>query len=511
MNHRPAILAAILTPLLSGQGLELTALGGSFPGTIACSLSPGQPALAGAVFFSTNRGPIPLSIFDPNDQRLLYVGTEFLPLALHGIFTSSRLDLPQLQVPNDQALLDGLLHFHALTFPGAAGRLVDRVSNTRAMRFAPANAFRDRRTQFAWPRAFFPVLPFGDDGNRWMICGGATGALLAQIAQKTNEIYDPLTDSWSLNANDMTTERSMHTATRLNDGRWLLVGGVDRLNDPQSSAEIWNPVTNTFTAAASMRDKRMGHTATLLPNGRVLIAGGLSDMNSTSSPLDPIFSALGTTEIYDPVSDTWAQGPAMRAPRAGQGALVLPNSRILLAGGISWVRIIIRLPVILRDCDVYDPTTNAITAGPAMATSRSIFPVVELTSGQFLVSGGIATISLTQYGTPTAAAEVFDAAANAWRAAGTMQRARGNHAVMPLANGRWLAIGGADGDVLTPIALDTTEVYDPQTNAWGAGPRMTSSRAAFGAFRAPTGQFHLLGGANGPTATVVNTTEWFFR
>lgn len=91
----------------------------------------------------------------------------------------------------------------------------------------------------------------------------------------------------------MTSTRAQHTATLMNDGRVLLAGG-DCLPDWESgcggSAEIYDPASATFTRTGSMSVGRYDHAAVLLPDGRVLIAGG------TASRARPIFEV----EVYSP-------------------------------------------------------------------------------------------------------------------------------------------------------------------------------------------------------------------
>jgi hypothetical protein len=89
------------------------------------------------------------------------------------------------------------------------------------------------------------------------------------------------------------TARFLHTATRLNDGRVLITGGFDRLTPtpcPVGTVDVDARCFGvTATAGAALFDlgtgravptrspmltERAGHTATLLPDGRVLIAGG---------------------------------------------------------------------------------------------------------------------------------------------------------------------------------------------------------------------------------------------
>ncbi|MDF1664252.1 MAG: kelch repeat-containing protein, partial [Planctomycetota bacterium] len=91
------------------------------------------------------------------------------------------------------------------------------------------------------------------------------------------------------NVNAMQDARAFHTATLLNDGRVLVVGGKTQ-NDVTPSAEIFDPSTGDWTAVGSLSTPRMNHAATLLPSGDVLIIGGQSDQNSQN--------ALSSTEVF---------------------------------------------------------------------------------------------------------------------------------------------------------------------------------------------------------------------
>ena len=85
----------------------------------------------------------------------------------------------------------------------------------------------------------------------------------------------------------MLSARQLHTATLLPNGRVLILGGSPSFDSlvAYNSAEVWDPVTGLFSAAPSLIFARERHSATLLNSGQVLVIGGHNTVNVTDIEL----------------------------------------------------------------------------------------------------------------------------------------------------------------------------------------------------------------------------------
>ena len=92
----------------------------------------------------------------------------------------------------------------------------------------------------------------------------------------------------------------------------------------------------TLTEIGHMRIARASHSSTLLPNGKVLIAGGFGGSGTESNP-------YRNTEIYDPRTGSFQPGGDMTIGRSGHTATVLKNGRPAYRGG--WDRPVQRSPI----------------------------------------------------------------------------------------------------------------------------------------------------------------------
>jgi hypothetical protein len=213
-----------------------------------------------------------------------------------------------------------------------------------------------------------------------------------------------VTDTWVL-AGNMTAQRAWLTVTSLPNGTVLAAGGEEVTNGFSygiSSAEIYDPVTGTWSATGSMATPRFTHTATLLPNGQVLVAGGMTDYAS---------DGVASTETYNPATGAWASSGNMSRLRAGHVAVLLPNGTVLVAGGQTVTAGGSGIPEPTATAEIYNPATGNWT--PTGSMTVAIGPGMTAT----LLPNG--TVLVVPSGT-TSGAQIYDPVAGTWSATGSV-------------------------------------------------------------------------------------------
>jgi hypothetical protein len=284
----------------------------------------------------------------------------------------------------------------------------------------------------------------------------------------------------------MLTPRAGHEATLLADGKVLITGGFSLAASGApalNTAELFDPATNTFASLSNrMATTRTGHTATRLADGRVLLTGGQVDNNSGDGN--------NSAEIYDPATQTFAAlTTTMSSPRGGHAAALLPNGKVLLAGGFF------NSSVALNSAELFDPATNAFTPlTSTMVARRSEHAAEPLADGRVLIAGGGSA------DVPTATAEIFDPTSGTFSAtAGSMSSVREGHSLTLLASGAVLVAGG--GTLVSPptssTVLNSTERYDAGTQSFVANAAtLALPRFFHAAVRLADGSVLISGGAN---------------
>ncbi len=506
---RIALLTICIQGAIVAQSLALEAEGGGLPGSLELAVGPGKLGASTAILMSVSAGPTPLRLIDQSDPRVLQVGAESLGLSIMGYFLPPTLlfKAPSIKLPDRVRWHDAAVYFQAITLNWQGQKhLIGPISNPVAVRFGPGRRFRDRKKPLAQARVFHQVSKLPD--GKFIVTGGGTGTLVNCPSLTSTEIYDPISDSWSAGPS-MLKEHGIHQTVRLKDGRLLVIAGVNKNAYESDVCEIYDPKTNKFTLAPPLIAKRFAHHAILLDDGRVMVTGGISQL-VTSNPLATLNTAEKLTEFYDPKTNKWTRGPNMNDPRAAHSTIKLPDGRIMAIGGLGWTQFIIKIPTVFATTEIYDPKTNKWTRGPSMAVPRAATYPVKMSGDRWLLAGGVNQVTIANPGTPTAAVEIFDLKKMSWKQAGRLSFARALSYTIEIGKGRFMAIGGALGSVTAPTAMATTEVYDEASDKWTPGPRMTTSRATHVPM-VVNGQICLIAGGSGTGSVAVASTEWYFK
>jgi hypothetical protein len=269
----------------------------------------------------------------------------------------------------------------------------------------------------------------------------------------------------------MANRRRLHSATLLANGKVLAAGGFDEYGSPLQ-AELYDPAAGTWSAAGAPIVARNAHTATLLANGKVLVAGGRNTADGTGT------TYLTRVEVFDPATSSWSLTTALTATRAHHTATLLPNGKVLLAGGMNGSGY-------LTGCVLYDPVPGTWAATGGFAAPRAHHTATLLPEGKVLVTGGNNSVS---YLTAT---ELYDPATGTWSASGAMATARRGHTATLLPDGKVLLAGGASG---TTTYAPAAEFYDPASGTCSAGPTLTEGKEWHAATLLATGEVLLAGG-----------------
>ncbi len=279
--------------------------------------------------------------------------------------------------------------------------------------YDPATATWAAAAPMSAPRASFTTTLLAN--GKVLVAGGFDGSKILGAA----ELYDPATNVWA-GAGAMISPRRTHAAALLATSKVLTVGGESSVGT-LASADLYDPATNTWAATGALAAARRLHTATVLGNGKVLVTGG----NGAAA------TSLATTELYTAATGTWAAGGSMNGAREDHSATLLANGKVLAAAGNNWFT-----PVngqILKTTELYDPVANTWAGAAVMGQFRQAHTATLLANGAVLITGGSPL---------TASVEFYDPTGNTWTAAGALITARASHQAVPLPAGRALIFGG---------------------------------------------------------------------
>lgn len=240
---------------------------------------------------------------------------------------------------------------------------------------------------------------------------------------------------------------------------------------------------------ASMSVPRAAHTATLLPDGRVLIAGGFTNEANAGQG----------AEVYDSEAGEFSPLPRMITLRHSHTSTMLPNGQVLIVGGFAGEA------TTVAAAELFDPASNSFSSTGSMAAARAGHVAVLLESGKVLIAGGVGP-----GWSFLSSAELYDPATGSFSPTGAMTVARESHAAVRLQDGRALIVGGHRGRRADIELYTSAETYDAATGAFQRVGDMHVRRHKHDALLLSDGRVLITGGADERDSDgVYNSTEFF--
>ena len=269
----------------------------------------------------------------------------------------------------------------------------------------------------------------------------------------------------------------------LRDGRVMVIGGATGAssNDATAAVSIFDPAGGSWSAATPMLQARAYPMVVRLADGSVLVAGG----SLNGQPLD-------TAERYNPSNGTWVAAGRMNLPRTQGNLILLQDGRALATGGgiegaPGWAS--------TASIELFDPAKGVWTLGAPMSVPRARHTATLLPTGDVLVAGGGTTFH-GDVGKVTSNVEIYTPRTNSWRAVAPMSIPRYTHEAALLADGRVLVAGGWSAMTSDDVSKASTEIFDPATDRWSAGPPLENARAEFVLVRMPGGRVLAIAGVD---------------
>ena len=271
----------------------------------------------------------------------------------------------------------------------------------------------------------------------------------------------------------MREARYQPSATKLFDGRVLVVAGRGVDANFLSSAEIFDPENNTWSSAGSLATARYYHRATLLADGRVVVTGGINRGGVQKS-----------VEIYDPKMNAWSTLPSMTNSRHEHIALEDSQGLLVVAGGVN------PSTPQMSHSEFYSFALGRWQVGadlPLRVANPGISGVT-VDGRQYFVGGygddGYATNQVLTFTRSSSHAL-------SWQVGPTTIEPRHYASVDVLSSGRIIVAGGILGDSL---AMSSTEILDTINGKWKPGPTLVEASWDHRSIALPDGGMIILGG-----------------
>lgn len=309
--------------------------------------------------------------------------------------------------------------------------------------------------------------------------------ILSAIALSFTMLYGA--GRWSY-TNDLIIGNSGFECVGFPDGRIMIAGG---LND-FGSYQIYEPTTGRWTSA-SLPAGSSHDLGILLYNGKVLyldgndfwffqpdsnnwrstgVSGPWSGWNCYTMLKDGrvliIYDGVNCN-LYDYTTNTLSATGATTIKRTNAVETLLPNGKVLISGGWGG-------GIGCKSCELYDPVSGVWSYTDSMTVKRTTHAGVLLPPpwNKVLMTGD------------TEPSDLYDLATNTWSATDTMEEPDATiEAIALLPNGKALVAGGSD--------LNICRVFDPDAEEWTTVDPMSIVRDHFSLAILYTGKILAMG------------------
>ena len=245
---------------------------------------------------------------------------------------------------------------------------------------------RIRATGYSGPS----VVSWGESQRFTLPEGASDKTISAVIALRKVNTWSPVLTNAGGAAHEakLNKPRAGHTATLLDDGRILLIGGFMDTEETPSflpSAEVIDPASGEVVRLDSEDARRAHHTAVRMDSGDILVSGGISSV--TQSTGASASYTRGDQSLFDQKEMAWKSVSLPRFdpdPRSQHTAVKLSNGTVLFFGGYGEAG-----ALAAPGQTIYRPIENAFSNGATPLGGRVGHAMTTINSGQYpVVTGG---------------------------------------------------------------------------------------------------------------------------
>jgi hypothetical protein len=230
------------------------------------------------------------------------------------------------------------------------------------------------------------VFPYNPITMKWDVDVSTTRVTYETASYRNKTIY-------SKSIPDMLEGRIDHKAVATSDGRiWVMGGRRDEIepsgirdevrrtgkSEVSRTLECYDPRTNTWEYRAPMPDPRFLFAAVVGPDDRIYVFGGIAEFPQSNNP-----RILNSIDIYHPKTNTWSTPGAMPTTLCGHAAALGADGKIYLLGGGTEYS-----DSPLREVRSYDPVSGIWKKAPEMNRHRDSFSAVATPDGKIYAIGG---------------------------------------------------------------------------------------------------------------------------